>query len=167
MIKVSLKLCILNWQLIAWEYTPKLRRKQILQKIILNYPSGRSGFALLLLRLTLGIICVLQGINYLADYRTAPLSIWIIAVFFILCGVFVTCGLMTSIAAFIIFTGIILITLNIIPAMPNNLFLPTIPVIYSSVTAIAITLIGPGSLSFDAMLFGRREIIIPSRNNPQ
>ena len=47
------------------------------------------------------------------------------------------------------------------PAAAQNLFDTRLPTLFAVIMSAAIVLLGPGAVSLDARLFGRREIIIP------
>ena len=121
---------------------------------------------LLMLRLTLGITAIVQGIAYLSDHGNAPFSILAIAVFSFLCGAFLLLGLMTPLAALVVFFGSVGIATSIIPAVNYNLLEPVSSAIYICVMAAAVALLGGGAFSLDALMFGRREIVIPAKSNP-
>lgn len=121
--------------------------------------------ALLLLRLTLGATAITQGIAYLSDYGNATFSSLASAVFNFLCGAFLLLGLMTPIAALVVFFGSVGIAASIIPAANYNLLAPVSSAIYICVTAAAVALLGGGAFSLDALMFGRREIVIPGKSN--
>ena len=118
-----------------------------------------------MMRLTVGITTIIQGIAYLSDYGNAPFSTLAIALFAVLCGALLVIGLMTPIAATIVFFGIVATAASIVPAASYNLLEPVLSAVYASVKAAALALLGPGSLSLDALMFGRREIVIPGKSN--
>lgn len=62
-----------------------------------------------------------------------------------------------SIAAAVASVGF---ALNTVPTVPNSLF-ARLGVIDAVVIAMALAALGAGAFSLDAVLFGRREVIIP------
>jgi uncharacterized membrane protein YphA (DoxX/SURF4 family) len=114
-----------------------------------SFPGGAPGLGLLLLRLVLGAGAILQGTRFLGV--GAP---WFGA-FAIANGTLLLIGLMTPIASALIGLG----ALDI--AFSQSRWTPLAGVIH----AIAIALLGPGAMSIDARLFGRREIIIPPKTS--
>lgn len=124
------------------------------------------GLALLSLRLTLGATAIIQGIAYLSDHDDTPFFISAIAFCAVVCGAFLLIGLMTRVAALVVFFGGLGTAAAIIPAANYNLLAPVLSAVYTGVTAVAVILLGPGAFSLDALMCGRREITIPSKSNP-
>ncbi len=118
-----------------------------------------------MMRLTVGITAIIQGIAYLSDYRNAPLSTLAIALFAVLCGALLVIGLMTPIATPAVVFGIIATAVSIVPAAIYNLLETFSSAVFARVLAAALALLGPGALSLDALMFGRREIVIPGKSN--
>jgi uncharacterized membrane protein YphA (DoxX/SURF4 family) len=67
----------------------------------------------------------------------------------VLAGILILAGLLTPLTAAVIGVG----------AFTSNLVF--VQALFVGVVALALALLGPGALSIDARLFGRREIIIP------
>jgi uncharacterized membrane protein YphA (DoxX/SURF4 family) len=132
-----------------------------LLRLISTYPGGLSGMGLLLLRLSVGIIAVIQGMHYLDNPPTLTGSMLSIGSIAIASGVMLLLGFLTPASGSVIGLGIIGIALAWIPSAVSNLFEGSAaPMLAASVSA-AIVLLGPGAYSLDARLFGRRQIIIP------
>ena len=80
-------------------------------------------------------------------------------------GAFLLVGLMTPFVAVLVAAGGIAAVLSWIP-LPNQDLSDSYPAILNLIVlSIAIALLGPGALSLDARMFGRREITIPSSRN--
>jgi uncharacterized membrane protein YphA (DoxX/SURF4 family) len=115
---------------------------------------------LLLLRATVSLIAIIQGTLTFA-YRDG-LSIWTGAVglLLILAGTLLLIGFLTPVAGGLVaIAAISAAYLGSLP--PRSLFDATLTTVLVVVVATAVTLLGPGAISADARLFGRREIIIP------
>jgi uncharacterized membrane protein YphA (DoxX/SURF4 family) len=74
-------------------------------------------------------------------------------------------GLFTPIAGVIAGLGALGIGFSLMPAPTPNLFDARLSAIFAAIMTAAIVFLGPGAYSLDALLFGRREIIIP--HNPR
>ncbi len=122
--------------------------------------------ALLILRFTLGITAIIQGAACLYDYGHLPFSILIIALFAVAGGAFLLVGLMTPLAAFVVFLISVGTATSIIPSVNYYPLLTSLSAIYVIVISAAVILLGPGAISLDARMFGRREITIPAKSNP-
>ena len=117
------------------------------------------------MRLTLGAAVIVKSIGYLSDYRDTPALILVVAITAALCGILLLPGLMTPVVALFVFFASIGAAASMISAAKYNLLPTTFCAIYTSVTAIAVALLGPGSFSLDALRFGQREIVIQSKSN--
>ena len=100
----------------------------------------------------MGIGLVVQGTLWLGDSMVAPVWFGFMA---LIVGALLTIGLLTPIAA-------ILVVLS--SAGLASMFDSNLSVVLAAAIAISIFLLGPGALSVDARLFGRREILIPLCN---
>ena len=110
-----------------------------------SFPGGGPGVGLLLLRVLLGGLAILQGVNFLTTGTP-----WFGA-YALVTGAFLLAGFLTPYAAALI--GLAALGL----AFTQTRWQP----VCAFVVFIAIALLGPGAYSLDARLFGRREIIIP------
>jgi uncharacterized membrane protein YphA (DoxX/SURF4 family) len=77
-------------------------------------------------------------------------------------GALLLVGLLTPFAGILVGLGGIGVALSWFPEIGPNMLDTTLSIIFLVIMAAAIVLVGPGALSLDARLFGRREIIIPS-----
>lgn len=114
------------------------------------FPRGAPGFALLLLRASVAASVLLNVGS--GAHREA----WILAPAFALTTALCV-GILTPIAALLTIPVYLIETagLKVVPAE----VLPPI------LQAIALSLLGPGSCSFDAYLFGRRVVVLLEKND--
>jgi uncharacterized membrane protein YphA (DoxX/SURF4 family) len=126
------------------------------------FPDRWPGAGLLLLRFAVGAVLITQGIAYLGDKHEPGLVVLAMMLVMSLLGLLLLIGLLTrfvAIAALLATLGSISSLLPITRVGP--LVTPTAAAL-AAVIAVAVTCLGPGALSIDARLFGRREIIIPT-----
>lgn len=120
---------------------------------ITNFPDGKPGVALLVLRVALGATLLLESLVKLrspADWAVLQGCIGLVL------SVLLVIGLCTPIA------GLVAMAMGV-QQWSNDLSVPSNPsFLFSMAIALATILMGPGATSIDARLFGRREIIIPS-----
>ena len=90
-------------------------------------------------------------------------SNWLLASALILCGTLLLIGFLTPVISVAVCIGSLIVALMRSSAEGwPGLEIPLVFVIFS---AASITLLGPGAISVDARLFGRREIVIPKRSD--
>jgi uncharacterized membrane protein YphA (DoxX/SURF4 family) len=126
-----------------------------------TFPGGWPGLGLLLLRITVAVATVLQFGLYFSSPADSTIWNWVIGLVGVAVGTSLLIGFLTPIAGIILVLGRIGIALSWIPAPATNLFASGMAGIELLVMAITIVMVGPGAISLDARLFGRREIIIP------
>ena len=119
------------------------------------FPTGRPGFALLLVRIALGIM-LMDGVTpRLIQMGSFWLLIAPAVVAFAIC-----LGVLTPVVA-VLCVGLEVSTLI---AASGNLEAVHVCAMLDSV---AIGLLGPGAYSVDAQLFGRRQIVFPPARNSE
>jgi len=77
-------------------------------------------------------------------------------------GVLIVIGFLIPIVGAVVTIGAIAIGLSLLPACQPTLFDSRIQTVFGATMLLAIVVLGPGAVSVDARIFGRREIIIPS-----
>lgn len=107
----------------------------------------------------------MQARFYLADGANQSLGFWAVGLLALASGVLLLVGLLTPAAGAVTAIGTIGVAAAWLPLPTPNLLNPVLPAIFMSTTSIALVLLGPGGYSVDALLFGRREIIIPPSSN--
>jgi uncharacterized membrane protein YphA (DoxX/SURF4 family) len=116
---------------------------------------------LLLLRSAVGAVAALQGGLYLADPGRVTIGSCATGLLGVGSGIMLAAGFLTPVAGCV--AGLIVagIAFSWLPAASPNLFDTALPEVLTITVAAAVVLLGPGAISVDARLFGRREIIIP------
>ena len=118
---------------------------------------------LLLLRSSIGIVLLIQGVTYLAKWQEDSTAWWR-CLLALACGTLLVIGYLTPAAgAVAALSGLALFwrqphSENIIGNDSSSALL--------AVIAIAVVCLGPGAFSLDARFFGRREIIVPPASHP-
>src|SRR5215831_15726541 len=125
------------------------------------FPDGWPGAGLLLLRAAAGVVLITQGVGYFGDKRELGMSGLAVVVMVSAVGFLLLIGFLTRLVAL---AAAMVGVLGVSPWFPRSnvesLVTPTVAAL-SAVIAVAVICLGPGALSLDARLFGRREIIIP------
>jgi uncharacterized membrane protein YphA (DoxX/SURF4 family) len=132
-----------------------------------TFPDGWSGAGLLLLRAAAGLGLIVQGGTYLWNYDSRR-PLMSIAAFLLAAGALILTGYLTRFAA----GAAVLISLGRllawIPAPHIGLFESRLTTTLAAVIAVALLCTGPGSISLEARLFGKREVFIPrNRREPE
>lgn len=138
-----------------------------MQRLFSGFPAGAPGAGLLLLRLTLGVYLIAQGVRIMAalmDTGTPPTILAALTVLAMLVGgALGTVGVLTPITqSMSAAAGLV----TLIDAMwtPTAITGPEVPwplALMTTVVAVSLVFLGPGAYSIDASLFGRKEIPIP------
>jgi uncharacterized membrane protein YphA (DoxX/SURF4 family) len=84
-----------------------------------------------------------------------------LGLFAVLLGLSLLVGFLTPVAGAFAALSYLLYALSIACCPDPNKHLSAVTALDLSVISLALVLLGPGSLSMDARLFGRREIVIP------
>ena len=132
-----------------------------MQRLFSTFPDGWPGLGLLLLRTGAAIVLIIQGAGCFLYDGGATWGTWAVGAVAGLSGSLLLIGLMTPVAGALAALDIAGIALGWLPSplahrlgLGGNAVLPAI-------VAMAVALLGPGAISVDAALFGRREITIP------
>jgi uncharacterized membrane protein YphA (DoxX/SURF4 family) len=98
---------------------------------------------------------------YLAEAADLSLGVWTVGVLTVVAGAFLVAGFLTPGAGAVAGLGTIVIASSTGPPAAASSVIGFIPALFVLADAVALVLLGPGAVSMDARLFGRREIIIP------
>jgi putative oxidoreductase len=114
------------------------------------FPKGWPGRGLILLRVVVGLILIYDGIGALRGVpQRESIPLQIIAA---IAGIFLLVGFWTPIAGSIVTLSELWIVFRGTDHLRDTILLATL--------GIALSLLGPGSLSIDACLFGRKRLDI-------
>jgi uncharacterized membrane protein YphA (DoxX/SURF4 family) len=129
-----------------------------LQRTFSGFPTGYPGLALLLLRLVVGGTASSQAWLLITANHGAVNTGVVVALLAFVTGLALVIGFMTPIASVLLSAGGLLLTVDV--SIPGHLPLLESGLARLEFIAISAALIslGPGALSLDARLYGRREI---------
>jgi uncharacterized membrane protein YphA (DoxX/SURF4 family) len=114
------------------------------------FPNGWPGGGLLLLRVVVGLILIHDGIGALIGVpQRESIALQVVAA---IAGIFLLVGLWTPIAGAIVAPSELWIALTGTDHPRGTILLATL--------GIALAFLGPGALSIDARLFGRKRLDI-------
>jgi uncharacterized membrane protein YphA (DoxX/SURF4 family) len=129
-----------------------------LQRTFSGFPAGHPGLALLLLRLVVGGATTSQAwLVITANHGAANTSV-VIALLAFVSGLALIIGFMTPIASLLLSAGGLLLTVDSSVTGHLLLFESGMARLEFIVMAVALIPLGPGALSLDARLYGRREV---------
>lgn len=113
-----------------------------------------------------GTTAIIQGGIYLADQSRPTVEMWMAGMVVMASGIALSIGFLTPLAGVLVALATLGIAFSWLPSPTPNLFNAPLPTILVVIVAAAVAFLGPGSLSLDSRLFGRREIIIPHSPRP-
>jgi uncharacterized membrane protein YphA (DoxX/SURF4 family) len=128
-----------------------------LQRTFSGFPTGGPGLALLLLRLVVGGAASSQAWLLMAANH-APHTSVVVALLALVTGLALIIGVITPIASVLLSTGGLVLAVQ--PSVYSHLLLfeSVMARLEFIVMAAALISLGPGALSLDARMYGRREI---------
>jgi hypothetical protein len=116
---------------------------------------------LLLLRALVGGAVAVQGGLYLANVDEPTTLTWGLGLLALASGTAVLVGFLTPGTGAVAGVSAILIALYWSPSFSSKPLVDGVSTCFVLADSAALILLGPGALSMDAYLFGRREIVIP------
>ena len=130
----------------------------VLQRTFPGFPTGYPGLALLLLRLIVGGAASSQAWLLVAANHGAVNTSVVVAFLSFVTGLALIIGFMTPIASALLSAGGLLLTVDSNVSGHLLLFESGMARLEFTVMSAALISLGPGALSLDARLYGRREI---------
>jgi hypothetical protein len=130
----------------------------VLQRAFSSFPSGCPGAALLLLRLAVGGIASLQASLIIAAAPGAVNGNVLIAASVIFIALALIVGFITPVASVLLTIGGMIVMLDPGMAAKLPIFESWIARLEFIVLSAALICLGPGAISLDARLYGRREV---------
>jgi uncharacterized membrane protein YphA (DoxX/SURF4 family) len=113
------------------------------------------------MRAVVGATASAEGIVYLSSGSNRTFEGLFTSLTLAGCGACLMIGLLTPAASLAVAIVSLANALSWLPIVSGNLIDGKLACIEMIVMAVAITLLGPGAYSVDALLFGRHEIVIP------
>jgi|SRR5580658_7349543 uncharacterized membrane protein YphA (DoxX/SURF4 family) len=128
-----------------------------LQRTFSGFPTGGPGLALLLLRFVVGGAASSQACLFVAANHGATASV-VVSLMALVTGLALIIGVMTPIASVLLSVGGLLLAVH--PSVSGHLLLfeSGMARLEFIVMSVALIPLGPGALSLDARMYGRREI---------
>jgi uncharacterized membrane protein YphA (DoxX/SURF4 family) len=141
-------------------------RSNSVQRTFSSFPSGGAGAALLVLRIVVGASATLEAGLIIARNHTPAHMATIVAASVVIAGLALIIGFLTPIASvFICLIGAVIMVICIPPAA-LLLFNSRMAAFEFVVMSAVLVILGPGAISVDARLFGRREVAIRRASRP-
>jgi uncharacterized membrane protein YphA (DoxX/SURF4 family) len=140
-------------------------RSNSVQRTFSSFPSGGAGAALLVLRLVVGASATLEAGLIIARNHAPAYVATIAAASVAIAGLALIIGFLTPIASvFICLVGVVVMVS--IPSAALLLFNSRMATFEFVVMSAVLVILGPGAISVDARLFGRREVAIRRASRP-
>lgn len=114
------------------------------------------------MRAAVGLTSVVHGVRYFTSETTLTFAVCATGGIEVLAGLLMLIGFFTPIAGALMSVVTIAAASALLPLPSVNILASALPAALLTVIALAVVLLGPGAISIDASLFGRREIIIPT-----
>jgi uncharacterized membrane protein YphA (DoxX/SURF4 family) len=107
------------------------------------------------------MVALVQGGMDLAKRTDPTAGTWVAGLLAVAAGIALLAGFLTPVAAALVGIGATGTLISMVPGHRPDLFSSKLSVALLAIVAAAVVLLGPGAFSFDARLFGLRELIIP------
>jgi uncharacterized membrane protein YphA (DoxX/SURF4 family) len=131
------------------------------RRLYFGFPARAPGAGLLLLRIAIGTTLVAQAVLFLFQVQNPRCMGVACCLLALASGASLIVGFLTRMVAAIAAALVTSSTL-VSPTLPSiSYFHNYLLALNIIIVAAAIALLGPGAISLDAVLFGRRKVIIP------
>jgi uncharacterized membrane protein YphA (DoxX/SURF4 family) len=135
-------------------------RSRELQKFFSSFPTGWAGIGLLLLRLVAGFGATAHGFSALTAASGSLLASWTVGLLAIAAGVALFIGFLTPLAGAAMTIGYFVLGASELLSTEPGRYGDVLSAFELAAVSMALVLLGPGAISLDARLFGRRVIVI-------
>jgi uncharacterized membrane protein YphA (DoxX/SURF4 family) len=141
----------------AWVGAASLDEEDsVVRPLFSTFPGGGPGLGLLLLRIAVGVSAIFQGLNCIRG------AAWIMGLGEMASGALLVIGFATPLVGAVVAVGAVAEAIARFPLASANPFEVSRVNALIVIVAVAIVLLGPGAVSIDSRLFGRKKIVIPS-----
>jgi uncharacterized membrane protein YphA (DoxX/SURF4 family) len=143
-----------------------VREEAQTQRLFSAFPAGLPGGGLLVLRLAAGMTAIVEGLSLFAAPDGVAGAGGLTGAIAVAAGLAMIVGLFAPLAGLLIVAvgaGVGAAVIVQAASLPARHPLNNLPAaVLLTAIALALVLLGPGALSIDSYLFGRREIVIPA-----
>ena len=130
-----------------------------MQRYFSTFPGSWPGVGLLLLRIVVGGAATIQGAVHLTHMNEPNALMGIAGALAVVSGLALVAGFLTPVSGAV--AGLTIMCIATWTPPDTSVLIDRLAALIVVVDAAALALLGPGALSMDARLFGRREITIP------
>ncbi len=138
-----------------------------MQRFFSTFPGNWPGAGLLVLRVAVGGVAVLEGAAAMRSSSGPVAAPWLLGLIAVVSGAALLAGFLTPACGAVAGVSALALTFGPLSSAAASPLDATAALLVAA-DATALVLLGPGALSVDARLFGRREIVVPreSRRGP-
>ena len=137
-----------------------------MQRTFSGFPTGWIGVALLVLRVCVGASATIEAGFTIAGSHAAVSVTTVVAGCVVVVGLALSIGFLTPIASALLCLTVTAIMLMRVPSAVWLLFDSSMASFEFVVMSAVLVILGPGAISVDARLFGRREVAIRELRRP-
>jgi len=130
-------------------------------KLYSTFPGRAPAVGLLLLRVSVASVVIVQGTHCLSPLTGPGFGMPLAGLLAVLSGVLLLVGFLTPIASLLTILFGTGFSFSWLPPLSADECSSKILGFAIMIVAVAIVFLGPGSVSLDSRVFGRRKVIIP------